>query len=93
MITLTIAAIAKPPLLQQRVQSATSAECGLLAAGGMLCSSSAGRRGALAALLNLHGRGFLELLSKGGRRLRKLLSDPDPVPDWDITRLFRVPAL
>lgn len=37
-------------------------------------------------------RGFLELPSTGGKQLRNILSDPDPVLDWDITCQFHAPV-
>lgn len=33
-------------------------------------------------------REFLKLLSKGGKQFRNLVSDPDPVPGWDITSVL-----
>lgn len=62
----------------------------MLHVGGTLCSGSAGRGlepcSSSLPEQDLPGKGCLELL----HQLRNFLSDPDLVPDWHVTCLFRV---
>lgn len=41
---------------------------------------------------DLPERGFLELPSTGGKQLRNILSDPDPVLDWGVMCQFQAPV-
>lgn len=68
-------------------------KCTFLAAGGTLLCSSAGRhvKGWQQFTDNLHVGDSWNSPVKGENKAALKISDPHPVPDWDIMHLFHAP--